>query len=93
MEESTDSDFTITYDEVPRSFDQVSGEEDVGIGADMSGDSVSPERDNAENVEQLEEPAGAAVGGNAKCLSPRQRHRRQSLARNKKKQWGKEWML
>ena len=36
MEESTDSDFTITYDEVPRSFDQVSGEEDVGIGADMT---------------------------------------------------------
>ena len=50
MEESTDSDFTITYEEVPRSSDQVSGEEDVGIGADMSGDSVSPERDNAENT-------------------------------------------
>ena len=93
MEESTDSDFTITYDEVPRSFDQVSGEEDVGIGADMSGDSVSPERDNEENVEQVEEPAGAAAGGKAKRLSPRQRHRRQSLARNKKKQWWKEWMM
>ena len=26
-------------------------------------------------------------------LSPRQRLRRQSLARNKKKQWGAEWML
>ena len=89
MEESTDSDFTITYDEVPRSFDQVSGEEDVGIGADMSGDSVSPERGNAENKEREEE----AAGGKAKRLSPRERHRRQSLARNKKKQWGKEWML
>ena len=89
MEESTDSDFTITCDEVPRSFDQVSGEEDVGIGADMSGDSVSPERDNAQNKEQEEE----AARGKAKVLSPRERHRRQSLARNKKKQWGMEWML
>ena len=34
-----------------------------------------------------------AVGGKAKRLSPRQRHRRQSLARNKKKQWGAEWRL
>ena len=34
-----------------------------------------------------------AVGGKAKRLSPKQRHRRQSLARNKKKQWGQEWML
>ena len=32
--------------------------------------------------------AVAAVGGPAKRLSPRQRLRRQSLARNKKKQWG-----
>ena len=89
MEESTDSDFTITYEEIPRSFDQVSEEEGVGIGADMSGDSVSPERDNAEDKEQEE----AAAGGKAKRLSPRERHRRQSRARNKKKQWGKEWML
>ena len=37
--------------------------------------------------------AVAAVGGPAKRLSPRQRLRRQSLARNKKKQWGAEWML
>ena len=82
-------DFTITYEEVPWSSDKVSGEEDVGIGSDMSGDSVSPERDNAEDKEQEE----AAAGGKAMRLSPRERHRRQSLARNKKKQWGKEWML
>ena len=93
MEQSTDSDFTITYEEVPRSFDQVSEEEGVGIGADMSGDSASPERVNAENEEQEEEPAGAVAGGKAKRLSPRQRHRRQSLAINKKKQWEKEWMM
>ena len=36
---------------------------------------------------------GEAVGGKAKRLSPRQRLRRQSLARNKKKQWGQEWMM
>ena len=52
----------------------------------MRGDSVSPERDNAENKEQEEETAG----GKTKRLSPRERHRRQSLARNKKKQWRKE---
>ena len=34
-----------------------------------------------------------AVGGKAKRLSPKQRHRRQSLARTKKKEWGQEWML
>ena len=67
LDESTDSDFTITYEEGPS----------------------SPEVVGAEDVEK----DGAAVGGPAKRLSPRQRHRRQSLARNKKKQWGAEWMM
>ena len=67
LDESTDSDFTVTYEEGPS----------------------SPEVARAEDGEK----DGAAVGGPAKKLSPRQRHRRQSLARNKKKQWGAEWML
>ena len=49
---------------------------------------MSPGVVGAEEVEN----DGAAVGGPAKRLSPRQRLRRQSLARNKKKQWGAEWM-
>ena len=32
-------------------------------------------------------------GGKAAWLSLRQRHRRQSLARFKKKQWGEEWLV
>ena len=76
MEESTDSDFTITYEEVTRSFDQVSEEEGVGIGADMSGDSASPERDNAENEDRRRNQQEQLRGGKAKRLSPRQRHRR-----------------
>ena len=67
LDESTDSDFTVTYEEGP----------------------LSPGVVGAEEVEN----AGAAVGGPAKRLSPRQRLRRQSLARNKKKQWGAEWMM
>ena len=69
LDESTDSDFTITYEEAP----------------------TSPNQDT-EGVEVRAED-GEAVGGKAKRLSPRQRLRRQSLARNKKKQWGQEWML
>ena len=69
LDESTDSDFTITYEEAPTSPNQVGVQEEVG-----------PED-------------RGAVEGRAKRLSPRQRHRRQSLARNKKKQWGQEWML
>ena len=67
LDESTDSDFTITYEEGPS----------------------SPEVVGAEDGEKDR----AAVGGPVKRLSPRQRLRRQSLARNKKKQWGAEWML
>ena len=52
---------------------------------------TSPEVIRAEDREK--DGATAAVGGPAKKLSPRQRHRHQSLARNKKKQWGAEWML
>ena len=67
LDESTDSDFTVTYDEGP----------------------ASPEAVRAEDGEK----EAAAAGGSAKKLSPRQRQRRKSLARNKKKQWGAEWML
>ena len=67
LDESTDSDFTITYEEGPS----------------------SPEVVGAEDGEKDR----AAVGGPVKRLSPRQRLRRQSLARNKKKQWGSEWMM
>ena len=66
LNESTDSDFTVTYEEGP-----------------ASPEAVRPEEG---------EKDGEAVGGPAKKLSPRQRQRRQSLARNKKKQWGSEWM-
>ena len=69
LDESTDSDFTVTFEEGP----------------------TSPEVDRAEDREK--DGAAAAVGGPVKKLSPRQRLRRQSLARNKKKQWGAEWML
>ena len=69
LDESTDSDFTVTFEEGP----------------------TSPEVDRAEDREK--DGAAAAGGGPAKKLSPRQRLRRQSLARNKKKQWGAEWML
>ena len=48
------------------------------LDGDMSEDSVSLGRSN-----DNEEPSG----GKAPRLSPRQRHRRQSLARFKKKQW------
>ena len=67
LDESTDSDFTVTYEEGPSSPGVVRAEEG--------------------------EKEGAAVRGPAKKLSPRQRQRRQSLARNKKKQWGSEWMM
>ena len=67
LDESTDSDFTVTFEEGP----------------------TSPEVVRAE----VGEKDGVAGGGPAKKLSPRQRQRRQSLARNKKKQWGAEWML
>ena len=69
LDESTDSDFTITYEEAPTSPNQ-----------DTEGEEVRAED-------------GEAGAGKAKRLSPRQRLRRQSLARNKKKQWGQEWMM
>ena len=69
LDESTDSEFTVTFEEGPTSPEVVMAED----------------RENGGAV--------AAVGGPAKRLSPRQRLRRQSLARNKKKQWGAEWML
>ena len=84
LEESTDSDFTITYEQVPGSTGQDWEEEGVRVDRDMSMDSVSPERSKAEE--------DAAVG-KVKRLPPQQRQRRQSLARFKRKNWGEEWIL
>ena len=84
LEESTDSDFTITYEGDPGSPRQDSEEEGVKFDVSTDEDSVSPRR-------SFDEEEGA--GGKAKRLSPRQRHRRQSLARFKKKQWGEEWLV
>ena len=36
---------------------------------------------------------GETLGGKAARLSPRQRQRRQSLARFKRKKWGEEWII
>ena len=84
LEESTDSDFTITYEQVPGSPGQDWEEEGVRVDRDTSMDSVSPERSKAEEE--------AAVG-KVKRLTPKQRQRRQSLARFKRKKWGEEWIL
>ena len=84
LEESTDSDFTITYDGVPGSPEQGSEEEKVRLNDDLSEDFFPPGQSNVEEE---------APGGKAPRLSPRQRHRRQSLARFKRKQWGEEWLV
>ena len=59
-------------------------EEEDRQDRDTSKDSVAPEVSNEEE-ETLE--------GKAARLSPRQRQRRQSLARFKKKKWGDEWLF
>ena len=51
---------------------------------DTSEDLTSPGRSNDKEE---------GSGGKAAWLSLRQRHRRQSLARFKKKQWGEEWLV
>ena len=84
LEESTDSDFTITYEGVLSSPRQDSVEEGVRFDVDMNEDSSSQRR-------SIDEEEG--LGEKATRLSPRQRHRRQSLARFKKKQWGDEWLI
>ena len=86
LEESTDSDFIITYERVPGSPEpeQDREEERAMLDVDTSEDSASPGSRNDE-----EEPSG----GKAPRLSPKQRHRRQSLARFKRKQWGEEWLV
>ena len=81
LEESTDSDFTITYEGVTGSPGQDSMGERVRLEMDTSENSVSPGR----SIDEEE------VSGRAPRLSPQQRRRRQSLARFKKKQWGDEW--
>ena len=82
LEESTDSDFTITYDGIPGTPEQDREEERVRLDVGTSEDSVSLGR----SIDEEE-----ASGGKAPKLSPKQRHRRQSLARFKKKQWGEDW--
>ena len=84
LEESTDSDFTITYEGVPVSPRQDSEEEADKSDLDTSKDTVSLGKSNDEKE---------ASGGKATQLSPRQRLRRQSLARFSKKRWGKEWIV
>ena len=82
LEESTDSDFTITYEGVLGSPGLDNEEAGARLDTDMSEDSVAPGTSNDE-----EETSGG------KRLSPRQRHRRQSLARFKRKKWGEEWII
>ena len=77
LEESTDSEFTVTFDGDQGAPEQESEEE----GAN---DSVAPEAGNDE---------GDSSGGKPARLSPRQRQRRQSLARFKRKKWGEEWII
>ena len=84
LEESTDSDFTVTYEGVPGSPEQNTEVESVGLDTDTSQDSVSPESNNDRKE---------ISGGKATRLSPQQRHRRQSLARFKKKKWGEDWIV
>ena len=84
LEESTDSDFTVTFDGVPGLPGQDSEEEEDRQDRDMGKDSVTPEVND-----ELEK----TLGGRAALLSPRQRQRRQSLARFKKKKWGDEWLV
>ena len=54
------------------------------LDVDTSEGSASPG-----SSDDKEEPSG----GKAPRLSPKQRHRRQSLARFKRKQWGEEWLV
>ena len=56
----------------------------VRFDVDTSEDLTSPER-----INDKEE----GLCGKATRLSPRQRHRRQSLARFKKKLWEVEWLV
>ena len=84
LEESTDSDFTITYEGVPGSPEQDSEGERARPNDDSSEDLPSPGQSNDEEE---------ASGGKAPRLSPKQRCRRQSLARFKRKQWGEEWLV
>ena len=80
LEESTDSEFTITYEGAPASPRQYSEEEVDRFDVDTSVDAVSPGKSNDEEE---------AAKGKASRLSPKQRQRRQSLARFKKKKYRK----
>ena len=69
---------------MPGSPGQDSEEEEDRQDIDTAKDSGAPEVGN-----EVEE----TLGGKAARLSPRQRQRRQSLARFKKKKWGDEWLV
>ena len=84
LEESTNSDFTVTYDGVPGSPGQDNEKERVRLEVDASEDPVSPGRSNDKK---------APFGGKAPRQSPKQSHRRQSLAMFKRKQLGEEWVV
>ena len=84
LEESTDSNFTITYEEAPGSPRQNREEEGDKFDVDTSEDMVSPGKSYDEEE---------AAGGKATRLTPRQRLRRQSHARFRKKKWGDEWVV
>ena len=72
-----------------RAVNQDREEEVRGTESDIGSTAAPAETGRPEEGEQEEE----AASGKSKRLSPRQRFRRQSLARQKNKQWVKEWML
>ena len=74
----------ITYEGVPGSTEQGREEERVRLNVNISKDSVSPGR----SIDEKE-----ASEGKAPRLSPQQRHRRQSLARFRNKQWEEDWLV
>ena len=82
-----DSEFTFNYDQGAP--EQESEEEGARLNLDSqdrdtSDDAMAPEMSNDEEK---------TSGGKVAKLSPRQRQRRQSLARFKRKKWGEEWIV
>ena len=82
-----DSEFTFNYDQGAP--EQESEEEGARLNLDSqdrdtSDDAMAPEMSNDKEK---------TSGRKAAKLSPRQRQRRQSLARFKRKKWGEEWIV
>ena len=75
LEESTDSKFTITYDEVRGSPDHIS-EEDDGL--------TRSEDESLDRMAEEERQGETSAEGKRKRLSPQQMCRRKSLALNRK---------